>query len=154
MANAALGPPHEQMTVQMVLAKATHHSLGKVGTASGVLCNQKTATRTVKGGGARDALHGSVPEDSSPGERPPPLVEVRSQGRVQRHTVEHIADDLPFGQILDVPVPQIGNQLMDFVQKLDILTPEAGYRRAQDPSRPNPSAFCGPPSSAESCTVG
>ena len=44
--------------------------------------------------------------------RPPPLVEVRPQGRVQRHTVEHIVVVLPLVQILGVPVPQMGNQLV------------------------------------------
>ena len=34
-------------------------------------------------------------------------------------TVEHIVDDCPFVQILDVLVPQLENQLVEFMQKLD-----------------------------------
>ena len=40
---------HEQQSIAAVLATVTHHSFGKVGTASGVLRNQKTATRTGNG---------------------------------------------------------------------------------------------------------
>ena len=39
--------------------------------------------------------------------RPTPLVEVRPQPEVQRHTAVHIVDILPYVQILDVPVPQM-----------------------------------------------
>ena len=35
-----------------------------------------------------------------------------------------MVDSLPFVQILDVPVPQMENQLVDFMQRLEILTPE------------------------------
>ena len=51
------------------------------------------------------------------GERPAALLEPRPQGQVQRHTVEHIIDVVPFVQILDVPVPQVG-------WRLDTLTPK------------------------------
>ena len=55
--------------------------------------------------------------------RPTPLVEVRPQERVLRHTVEHIIDDLPYVQILDVLVPQMGNRLVEVLQKIDTLIP-------------------------------
>ena len=58
------------------------------------------------------------------GKRPTPLVEVRPQEQVQRHTVEHIVDVAPFVQILDVPVPQMGTRLVEFMKKLDATTPE------------------------------
>ena len=57
------------------------------------------------------------------GARPPPLVKVRPQEGVKRHTVEHIID-VPFVQILDVPVAQMGNQVVEFMQTLDTVTPE------------------------------
>ena len=41
---------------------------------------------------------------------------------VQRHTALHIVDILPFVQILDVPVPQLGNQVVVFLQTLDTET--------------------------------
>ena len=56
------------------------------------------------------------------GGRPTPLVEVRPQGRVQRHNVEHIVDVSPFVQILDVLVPQMGNQLVEVLKMLDTVT--------------------------------
>ena len=82
--------------------------------------------------------HGEIPEepasqlepfsliDEEPGgSRPPCLGEPRGplEG-VQRHTVEHIVDDCPFVQILDVPVPQLENQLVEFMQKIDSSTLE------------------------------
>ena len=55
--------------------------------------------------------------------RPTPLVEVQPQERVQRHTVQHIDDVSPFVQILDVPVPQIGDQPVDFMKLFDTQSP-------------------------------
>ena len=40
--------------------------------------------------------------------RPTPLVEVWPLPEVQRHAAAHIEDIVPFVQILDVPVPQLG----------------------------------------------
>ena len=57
--------------------------------------------------------------------RPTPLVEVRPQQGVLRHTVECIADVVPMVQILDVPVPQSGEQVVEVLQKIDApLLPE------------------------------
>ena len=44
---------HEQQSIAAVLPMVTHHSFDKVGTASGVLRNLKTATRTGKGRSTR-----------------------------------------------------------------------------------------------------
>ena len=43
---------------------------------------------------------------------------------VQRHTVEHIVDISASAQILDVLVPQMGNQLLKVLKRLDTATPE------------------------------
>ena len=56
--------------------------------------------------------------------RPTPLVEVRPQQRVQRHTAEQIIQTFVPAQVLDAPVLQMGNQLVEFMQKLDTATPE------------------------------
>ena len=83
-------------------------------------------------GGVRDALHGQVPEDSSPesaatknypmtddeggelaaGVRPTPLDEVRPQGKVERHA------GIVYGlvQALDAPVLQMVEHLLDVLQ--------------------------------------
>ena len=56
--------------------------------------------------------------------QPTPLVEVRPQPGVLRHTAAHVVDILPYVQVLDVPLPQLGNQVVEFVQTLDSATPE------------------------------
>ena len=55
--------------------------------------------------------------------RPPPLVEGRPQVRVQRHTVEQRIEHTPYVQILDAPVPQKVEQLVDFFKDLDSHVP-------------------------------
>ena len=95
------------------------------------------------GGWVRDAPRGVVPEqptlqepgtqnyglgddDSVPelsGARPTPLVEVRPQEWVQRLTVELIVDVSPFVQSLDVPVPRVANQLVEFMKLFDTQSP-------------------------------
>ena len=52
-----------------------------------------------------------------------PLVEVAGpQERVLRHTMEHIVDVPPFVQILDLLVPQMGNQPVEFMNLFDTQT--------------------------------
>ena len=55
---------------------------------------------------------------------PTPLVEVRPQAGVQRHTAAHIVDISSYVQILDVLVPQLGNQVVESMETLDTATPE------------------------------
>ena len=61
-------------------------------------------------------------EDAEREVRPAAVLEPRPQGPVQRHTAQHIVDILPYVQILDVPVPQTGGQLVDFMQNLGTST--------------------------------
>ena len=52
--------------------------------------------------------------------RPTPLVEVRPQLGVLRHSGAHIVDFSPFVQILDDPVPQMGEEhVVEFMRNLD-----------------------------------
>ena len=44
--------------------------------------------------------------------------------RVQRHAVEQLADFAPMVQILDLPVPQMVDQLVDVLKLLDTAIPE------------------------------
>ena len=54
--------------------------------------------------------------------RPTPLVEVRPQRGVQRHTAEQIIETFVPVQVLDAPVPQMeGEQVVEFMRKLDAL---------------------------------
>ena len=52
--------------------------------------------------------------------RPTPLAEVRPQPGVQRHTAVHIVDIFTYIQILDVPVPQLGDQVVELLQKIEV----------------------------------
>ena len=79
----------------MLLAERDHHTA------------PRGQNKARSGGEARVALHGHVPEA--------PL----SQGRVLRHVVGHLP--LP---ALDVPVPQMADQLPDIVQFFRALSPD------------------------------
>ena len=52
------------------------------------------------------------------GLRPGSLSDPVPQGRVERHVVEHRVETRPFVQILDAPVPQLGNQVLELLQKI------------------------------------
>ena len=86
---------YARMSVAMALAESTHHSAPR---------GQKMARA---GEGARDKLHGYAPEDALP------------QGRVLRHFGGHL-----FVPSLDVPVPQMVDQLPNVVQFLAALSPD------------------------------
>ena len=95
---------HERMTVAAELAVALHHSRG-VGPAV-----------------PHEALRGQTPA-SSVGRRPgvleepvPPVV----VDRVQRHFVEDLGPVCPFVQILDLPVPQMVDNVLDALRRLDL----------------------------------
>ena len=108
-----------------VLATFQHHSAPR---------GPRTA-RT--GGGARDERHGYAPEDAPPqaagaqhfamdageddGEA---LLEVLPQERVQQRTAEQIVDPVPLVPLLHDVVPQMVEQLVDFLTPLDFPVPE------------------------------
>ena len=102
---------HEQMAIQMVLASVQHHS-------HGVLRNQRTATRT--GGEARVVLHGQVPGAPLPqGGRPAPLPDFAGwQDRVERHVMEDLGSVCPLVQILDLPVPQMVENISETLLRI------------------------------------
>ena len=85
---------HERQTVAMALAEKLHHSSR----------GQKLARA---GRGARDEPHGCAPEDAP------------SQGRILRHVVGHVS--VPS---LDVPVPQMVDQLPDIEHFFAALSPD------------------------------
>ena len=86
---------HEQQTVAAVLATYQHHSAPR---------GPRTGRR---GEGACDELHGYAPEDAPP------------QGRILRHVVGHLP-----APALDVPVPQMVDQLPDIEQFFCALSPD------------------------------
>ena len=79
---------------------------------------------------ARAVLHGHVPDapplpPSPPqGSRPPCLGEPRGpQERTQQRTTEQLADVVPMVQVLDIPVPQMVEQLPNLTQFFRALSP-------------------------------
>ena len=53
-------------------------------------------------------------EEEPGGGRPAPLSEIAGwQGKVERHVVEHLAEFAPLVQILDLPVPQMVDNVLD-----------------------------------------
>ena len=116
---------HERLSVAMALAECQHHAAPR----------GQSMARARRWEGA--ALHGHVPDDPTPqaagtqyfsldvvdevlAPRPPPLVEVRPQLGVQRHTAEQVIETFVPVQVLDAPVPQLGEaQVVEFMQKFD-----------------------------------
>ena len=106
---------HEQLTLQMALAAALHHSRDVGPVTYNALRSQKTAG---------DTEFFSLYEEELGGTRPDRLYEVRPQERVQRRTVEQIVDNTLFLPTLDVPVPQMENELVEVCRLLDVFIPE------------------------------
>ena len=104
---------HEQLSVRMALAAAQHHSAPKcAGPEKHEAPRGQTTARAAAG-----AQLFCLDLDEAPaagGSRPDRLTEVRPQERVQRHTVEQIIA----APLLDVPVPQMEEQLL-----LDVFRP-------------------------------
>ena len=100
----------------MALAAAAHHSAQPNAAPRG----QKPGTRAKEGEVREEhqALRGQT--RLPPGMRPALLVEVQPQGHVKRHFAEHMAELAPLVQILDAPVPQLVDNVMDAFRFLDL----------------------------------
>ena len=111
---------HERQTVAMELAAALHPSLGGgLGMNVGL-----RAQNTASAGPAEyfDLFSG----DGRPagGERPAALLEPRPQPGVLRHTLEHVVEICPYVPILDVRVPQMGDQVVEVLRRFDVTAVE------------------------------
>ena len=106
---------HEQLSVAVALAAAAHHSAQP----NAALRGQKPGTRAKEGEVREEhqALRGQT--RLPPGMRPARLVGVQPQGHVKRHFAEHLAELAPLVQILDAPVPQLVDNVMDAFRFLD-----------------------------------
>ena len=111
---------HEQQSIRMALATVMHHSY-KVHTENGAPRGQTTGTRA----GVRTEFH-AMSEDSDVvgGGRPPSLVDVWPQERVQQRTVEQIVDPVPSVPLLHDVVPRMVEQLVDILAPLDFRVAE------------------------------
>ena len=111
---------YARMSVAMALAEANHHTAPR---------GQKTARA--------EATNDTSKGESGPGMRctsscltktPQGCDQVHSwtldrRSGVPQHTVEHEDAICPFVQILDAPVPQLGEQLVHFFRSLDTQLP-------------------------------
>ena len=99
------------MSVQMALAEASHHTAPR----GQRIARAREEERVVHNTAAfRTTVPPPEPElfdlfEEPGGGRPDLLLEPQGpQLGVQRHTALHIVEVLPYVQILDVPVPQLG----------------------------------------------
>ena len=100
---------HEQQSVAMALSAATHHSFDKVATEAKYSSLQAQTTDRAEAAyqaprrpttrAARETELFQLYEDELKGVRPPPLVEVRPQGQLERHT------DVGYELVQDLDVP-------------------------------------------------
>ena len=74
----------------------------------------------------------SLFEEGPSGARPGSVTDPAAQVRVARHTVEHRIEVCAVVQILDAPVPQMGNQLVEAFWHLDLPIPEEAIEVPQD----------------------
>ena len=132
---------HEQQSIRMALATVLHHSYDRAHTEYGAPRSQNTATGPGESNATKYTakIRKTPPpqaffrmfdeEDTELGARPGSVTDPVPHGRVERHSVEH-----RIVQIFDAPVPQMGDQLVELLQK--IVTASHGactaYRRAQD----------------------
>ena len=62
--------------------------------------------------------------EEEPGGGPGSVADPAPQGRVERHTGEHVDEICPRVPILDVPVPLLGDQVVDVLRMLDVPSVE------------------------------
>ena len=115
---------HERMTVAMALAEMTHHSAPRrpmMARAREEECEMNYAMgQTTPPPRVASTVHFNLFDDGDVlAARPTPLVEVQPLPGVQRHAAAHIEDIVPYVQILDVPVPQSGDRVVDLLREID-----------------------------------
>ena len=105
---------HDQQSVKPAVFSALHHSRD-VGSAQHEAPRGQKKTTEEEEAGLETHLGLRAPTLLPPRIRPASLAEPPgAQERVQRHTAEQFGDPAPHGvQILDAPVPQSGDQLVE-----------------------------------------
>ena len=119
--------------MRMALATVLHHSYDRVHAEYGAPRSQTTATRARGGEESNEKKCTAKIRKTSPPQaffqlydeedakwevRPESVTDPVPQGWVQRHTVEHRIEACPFVQILDAPVPQMEDQVVELLQKI------------------------------------
>ena len=103
---------HERQSVAMALSEFKHHS------------SRGQRKDRAREEGHRDKYEAPRRQKPPPPQasRPPCLGEPRGpKARVQKHIMEQLADVVPMVQILDFPVPQMVEQLVDVFRFFDTL---------------------------------
>ena len=113
-----------QLTLQMLLATYEHHAAprGQMKARSREEeseMNDAFGQKTPPPGAASTMNYRMDDDGDVLAARLPPLVEVRPQSGVQRHTEEQIIETFVLVQVLDAPVPQMGTQVVELMQKID-----------------------------------
>ena len=115
---------HEQLTLQMALAAAFHHSRD----VGPVTCNALRSQRTARAEATNNALRSqktsvawdteffSLYEEELGGTRLDRLAGVRPQVRVLQHTVEQIVDPVPVVPLLHDVEPRMEEQLVEVLR--------------------------------------
>ena len=118
----------------MELAAALHHSSFR-----GAGPESYDAPRSQMTANSReDSVYFDLCDEYTEGARLDRLVGVRPQERDQRHTVEQTVDTVLFVPSLDVPVPQMENQLVDVCRLFDVIIPEQVIEVPKISSTPRP----------------
>ena len=104
----------------MELAAALHHSSFRGAGPETYDAPRSQMTANYR----EDSVYFDLYDEYTEGARPDRLVGVKPQERDQRRTVEQIIDTALFVPSLDVPVPQMENQLLEVCRQLDTPIPE------------------------------
>ena len=124
---------HEQQSIAAALATSQHHSAlrGQMKARAGegdFELNFAAKIRRHPPPQAAGTVYYPMDVDDVPaarGSRPDRLLDVSGpQERVQRRTVEQIVDPVPEVPLLDAPVPQTVDQLVEVLRPLDTVVPE------------------------------
>ena len=142
---------HERQSIAMALAEMSHHTAPRglrMARAGGEESEMNTATgqKTPLPRAASTVHFNLFDEGDVLAARPTPLVEVRPQPGVQRHTAEQIIETFVPVQILDAPVPQMGGgtggRILAELRRAGRC--RAGYRSAEDLAGQGSAAYGGP----------
>ena len=113
-ATAPLHVAAERVTVATTLAESTHHSSREQKNArAGVWGHEQNYTAKVRKPPTPQPELFSLEEEPG-GDLPAPLSEVAGrQGKVEWHIVEDLGELAPLVQILDLPVPQLVDHVVE-----------------------------------------
>ena len=117
---------HEQLSLQMLLATYEHHATPR-GQSKARSRGEESEMNNAFGQKtppprAASTVHFDLFDEGEVlAARPTPLVEVRPQLGVQRHSAEQVIETFVPVQVLDAPVPQVGEvHVVEFMREFDV----------------------------------